>query len=305
MFGYVRPYQAELRVKEYRQYKAVYCELCRVMRKEYGWLSTFSLNYDCAFYAMLALSVSGAAVCEEHARCAANPFKKCRYLAASGEEYQKAAALSVLLTYHKLNDDREDEGFFKALGCRLLLPLVARKARKAAAKYPQLSEAAQAAMDGQREAERERAGIDACAEPTAKLLATVFAELSSGGQALALSQFGYYLGRWVYLMDAADDLEEDRRKGKFNPFLIRLGLEGDGPLSKEAWQKAEEACNTALNATIAQLLPPLHLLELQNFGPIIENVVEYGLPELQREILFLHVKQKRRNGKPKDHISFA
>lgn len=302
MFGYVRPYQAELRVKEYRQYKAVYCQLCRVMRKEYGWLSTFSLNYDCAFYSMLGLAVSGAAVCEEHARCAANPLKKCRYLAADGEEYQKAAALSVLLTYHKLTDDKEDEGFFKSLGCRALLPLVSRKAKKAAEKYPQLAGAAQTAMDGQRKAEQERAGLDACAEPTAKLLETVFSELASGGQALALGQFGYYLGRWVYLMDAADDLMEDREKGKFNPFVIRLGLEGDGPLPEEARKQADEACNTALNATMAQLLPPLHLLELHNFGPIIENVVEYGLPELQREILFLHVKQKPRRGAPKDRI---
>ena len=302
MFGYVRPYQSELRIKEYRQYKAIYCQLCRTMRKEYGWLSTFSLNYDCTFYAMLALSVSGMEVCEEHARCAANPLKKCRYLAAKGEEYRKAAALSVLLTYHKLQDDKEDEGFFKSLGCKLLLPLVSRKAKKAAGRYPQLAQAAQTAMDGQRTAERDRAGIDACAEPTAQLLATLFSQLASGGQALALRQFGYYLGRWVYLMDAADDLEEDRKKGKFNPFVIRLHLEGGGPLSAEARRKADEACNAILNATVAQLLPPFRLLELHNFGPILENVVECGLPELQREILFLHVKQKRPKREPRDRI---
>lgn len=302
MFGYVRPYQSELRIREYRQYKAIYCQLCRTMRKEYGWLSTFSLNYDCAFYAMLALSVSGAEICEEHARCAANPFKQCRYLAAKGEAYQKAAALSVLLTYHKLQDDKEDEGFFKSLGCKLLLPLASRKAKQAAGKYPALAEAAQAAMDGQRAAERERAGIDACAEPTAQLLATVFSELASGGQALALQQFGYYLGRWVYLMDAADDLEEDRNKGKFNPFVIRLNLEGGEPLSEEARKRADEACNEVLNATVARMLPAFRLLELYNFGPVLENVLEYGLPELQREILFLHVKQKRRKGEPRDRI---
>lgn len=302
MFGYVRPYQDELRVREYRQYKAVYCELCRTLRKEYGWLSTFSLSYDCTFYAMLVLAASGAQLCEESARCAANPLKKCRYLAAPGEGYKQAAALSVLLTWHKLEDDKADEGFWKALGCRLLLPLVSRKAKKAAARYPALAAAAQTAMDGQRQAERERAGIDACAEPTARLLATLFAALADGNQSLALEQFGYYLGRWVYLMDAADDLEEDRAGKKFNPFLIRLKLEGGGPLSAEERGRADEACNAALNATVARILPPLRLLELANFGPIIENIVEQGLPEMQREILFLHVGKRQRKARPKDRI---
>lgn len=302
MFGYVRPYQAELKVKEYRQYKAIYCQLCRTMKKEYGWLSTFSLNYDCTFYAMLALAVSGTRVCEQTARCAANPLKKCRFLSADGEEYKKAAALSVLLTFHKLRDDREDEGFFKALGCRVLLPLVSKKAKKAAVEYPQLAEAAQAAMEAQAKAEREKLSLDACAEPTANLLKTVFAELGSGAQALVLGQFGYYLGRWIYLMDAADDLEEDKKDGKFNPFLKRMGLDGDGGLSQEKLHDAEKYCNEVLNATAAMIIPPMQLLDLNGFAPIIENVVRCGLPELQREILFLHVKKKRMKRAPKDKI---
>ncbi len=296
MFGYVRPFPSELLVKEYEQYKAVYCQLCRVLGKEYGWLARFSLSYDCTFYAMLALSVSGAQMTECRRSCAANPLKKCRYLEADGEAYEKAAALSVLLTWHKLRDDRDDEGFFKALGCRLLLPLVSRKAKKAAGKYPKLAELAQAAMDGQAAAEQKRAGVDECAEPTAKLLEGLFGGLAgdSPGQKAALEQFGYFLGRWVYLMDAADDLAEDARSGKFNPFLLRLGLSEHKELSAEEKQRAEQECNGALNATLSMVLPPLNLIEMVHFGPIIENVAQKGLPEIQREILFLHVKEKKR-----------
>ncbi len=296
MFGYVRPFQSELLVREYEQYKAVYCQLCRVLGKEYGFLARFSLSYDCTFYAMLALAVSGQEVCEEQGRCAANPLKKCRYLKADGEAYQKAAALSVLLTWHKLQDDREDEGFFKSFGCTLLLPLVSRKAKKAAARYPFLAELSEAAMKGQKAAEEKKAGPDECAEPTALLLQGLFRELAgeNRGQATALEQFGYFLGRWVYLMDASDDLKEDAEQGKFNPFLLRLGLSGKGQLSQEEIRSAEMACNEALNATAAMLLPPLNLMDLERFAPIIENVAQKGLPEIQREILFLHVKEKRR-----------
>lgn len=73
MFGYVRPYKPELLVKEYGQYKAVYCQLCRVLGDEYGVLARFALSYDCAFYAMLALSVTGGRVEEQKRRCVCNP----------------------------------------------------------------------------------------------------------------------------------------------------------------------------------------------------------------------------------------
>lgn len=293
MFGYVRPYKDELRVREFAQYKGVYCQLCKTLDREYGWLAKFSLSYDCCFYALLALAVSGAGLKECSGRCRANPLKKCRYLEAEGEAYQKAAALQVILTWHKLRDDREDEGFFKRLGVSVLLPAAARKAKRAGERYPRLAELAAQAVEAQREAEERQDGVDACAEPTARLLAELFRELSGEeDQALALEQFGYFLGRWVYLMDAADDLEEDLREGKFNPFIGRLGLTGKRSLSTEEKKAAEEACNGTLNATIARMLPALHLIRMEQFGPIIENVAEQGLPEIQREILFLHVKEK-------------
>lgn len=296
MFGYVRPYMSEMLVREYEQYKAVYCELCRVLGQEYGWSARFFLTYDCTFYALLALSVSGGRVSQHDGRCAANPLKKCRYLESSGEEYKKAAALSVVLTYYKLRDNLEDDGFWKSFGSRLLLPLVSRKAKKAARRYPFLAESARAAVDGQRAAEQAEAGIDPCAEPTARLLADVFRELGGcdEGQRAALEEFGYFLGRWVYLMDAADDLQKDLKEGAFNPFINRLELEKGKEFSPEGRKKAEEACNAVLNATIARMLPALNLISMENFSPVVENVAQKGLPEIQREILFLHVREKRR-----------
>ena len=70
--------------------------------------------------------------------------------------------------------------------------------------------------------------VDACAEPTAQLLAALFREAAGENalQGAALERFGYFLGRWIYLMDAADDLLEDLKEGAFNPFVSRLGLSG-------------------------------------------------------------------------------
>lgn len=294
MFGYVRPYKPELLVKEYGQYKAIYCQLCRVLGQEYGPMARLALSYDCAFYAMLALSVAGERVEEHKGRCVCNPLKACTYIESPGEAYKKAAALCVLLTYHKLRDNCADEGFFRSLGSRLLLPLVSRKAKKAAGRYPFMARTVEKTMEDQRTAEQERAGVDRCAEPTANLLKELFGELAGcdDRQRTALESFGYFLGRWVYLMDAADDLLEDMRKGSFNPFIVRLGLEGRKELSEEERKAADTACNEALNATAAQLMLAANLIEPGPFGPIILNVAEKGLGEVQREILFLHVKEK-------------
>lgn len=296
MFGYVRPYKSEMLVREYEQYKGIYCELCRQLGKGYGWAARFTLSYDCTFYAVLALSVSGAKVKLRQGKCAANPLKKCNYLPSEGEEYQKAAALSLIMTYHKLRDDLADDGFFRSLGARLLLPFVSRKAKKAEARYPFLGTAVKNAMEDQRLAEEEQGGVDRCAEPTAKMLSEIFQELGGCQKSLCLplERFGYFLGRWVYLMDAADDLAEDLSRGSFNPFIARLGLTGKTELTEEEQRTADEACNEALNATAAQMLPALNLIPLENFAPLVENVVQKGLPEIQREILFLHVTRKKR-----------
>ena len=298
MFGYVRPFKSELLVREYDQYKAAYCQLCRALKEHYGRAASFTLSYDCTFYALLMLSTREARLSLHHGRCVMNPLKRCDFLESDGEAYHKAAALSVLLTYHKLRDNLEDDSFFKSLGSRLFLPFVSRKARKAAEEYPFLAQEAQKAMDGQRQAEENAGGVDACAEPTANLLAALFRELACDSlQGAALERFGYFLGRWVYLMDAADDLLDDLKEGAFNPFIPRLGLSGKTELTPQERRAADQACNQTLNATAAQMLLAFNLVDLRDFGPILENVVTKGLPEIQREILFLHIREKRR-GRP-------
>lgn len=296
MFGYVRPNKSELLVKEYEQYKAVYCQLCRVLGRDYGWASRFFLSYDCTFYALLALGATGEKLSSCRARCACNPLKRCRYLEGDGEAYDKAAALTILLTYHKVEDDIEDEGFVKSLGKRMLRPYVRRKAKWARVRYPFLADAAARFMAAQKEAEASGAGIDQCAEPTARLLAEVFEDIVEEGQRQAqpLRQFGYFVGRWVYLMDAADDLQDDLRTGSFNPFINRLDYWGKPSLSEDERKRADEMCNAALNRTVSQMELPLNLIDMENFKPIVENVVHRGLPELQKEILFLHIKDKPR-----------
>lgn len=305
MFGYVRPYKSEMLVREYDQYKAAYCQLCKELGKSFGIGARFILSYDCTFYAMLAIGVTGSELSLHRGKCKMNPLKKCSYIASYGEEYKKAAALSVIMTYHKLRDTISDDSFRKSFASRLAFPFMKRKYKKAAEMYPFIAKTVEEAMADQQEAEKDpQSSIDRCCEPTAHMLSVLFEELAGCDerQRPVLRQIGYFLGRWIYAMDAADDLREDLQTGSFNPFIHKLSLQHYLPengkkrsvqlLSGDERKKAELYCNEVLNTNIAMILPALNLLELQNFGAIIENIIKKGLPEMQREILFLHVKEK-------------
>ncbi len=296
MFGYVRPWRAELLVKEWEQYRGVYCGLCRRLGQVCGAASRLALSYDATFFAMLLLGLQGGCSGFERRRCVVNPAKKCNFCLAEGEALDLAAALTVILAWYKLKDDWQDGGFSRKARSALAFPLAAPAHRKALARYPRLEQLAEEYWQAQAEAERQGAGLDACAEHTAHMLEEALAfgasRLGAGeGDSLEriLRQLGYHLGRWIYLMDAADDWREDGEKGSFNPFLLRFSSP-PSPGSQEETQLRDYA-NQTLNMTMAQLNGAFSLLELRQFGPILRNIVEQGMPQAQRQTLFQEKKE--------------
>lgn len=286
-----------MKVREYEEYKAVYCTLCRETGRYYGRRMRMALSYDLTYYTMLALDLSDAKLSVRKGRCPVNPAKKCSFICEGQEAYKKGAALMVLMTYHKIRDTISDESLIKKTGARFLRMLVSGPAKKAAADYPFLSEALETMMREQAEVEQNpNSSIDACCDPTGKALSAIFSELGGDNksQALVLSELGYFLGRWIYLMDAADDLKDDLKKGSFNPLIHRLGLEGKKEISEEQQSRVDNECNEMLNYTVSRINSALNLLSLGRYCTIITNVCQLGLAEVQREILFLHIREKKK-----------
>lgn len=286
MFGYVRPQKSELLVREFEQYRGVYCALCKQLGKSYGAISRMTLSYDCTFLAMLLMGLSGSPAGFETGRCVVNPLKKCTYCTGERKELIYAAALSVTMIWRKLKDDLADDRLPGKLRACLILPLLARAHKKAARQYPEMERLAAALAQGQKEAERSaEASVDMCAEPTAAMLAGVCRNAAQDEtQGRLLEQFGYFLGRWIYLMDAADDLEKDLKEGAFNPLIRKFSLTAES--REEEIQAAREWCNGALNFSLARGLEAFQLFDFEQFSPILTNVVRQGLPEMQKLLLF-------------------
>lgn len=280
MFGYVKPYNPELRVRELEEYKAVYCGLCKQLGRSFGVFARFTLSYDFAFLAMLKTALDRE-ICPETERCAciAHPFCK-RIRVRENVAMQMAARAAMISVYYKLSDDREDEGFFRRIGAVLLLPFAKRARRKALAfaDGAAADEAAAKMSAAQAQLEAEKCQIpDAAAEPTANFLAAVLKNCAATAeQAAVLERFGYLLGRYVYLCDALDDLEDDRRRGRYNPFLYAGG-------------EAAIAAKNALFLTTAELSDDFDLLELHRYEGILENIIRIGL---RAEVIRIEKKLK-------------
>lgn len=292
MFGYVRLYKPEIKMGEYEQYRGVYCTLCRRLGRRYGLLARMSLSYDLTFLALLQMAQQPQEPGFCPGRCSFNPSKRC-LRCRNTDAIDRAADISVLLTYYKLQDTLADEGFWGWFGAALLLPFAALRRRKAARRQPEADRRIAAMMADQAALEKAgTASIDRAAEPFALLLQWLAAETAvNGRQRRILERFGYCLGRWVYLIDAVDDLEADEKRRAYNPFLLAEDrTAADLPAIREH-------AGAALNACLAECIAAYNLLDIRRFDGIIRNILEQGMPAAQRRAqrLATHGEEQHRH----------
>ncbi len=277
MFGYLMPHKPEMKIKHYDLYKSVYCGLCKVLGKKYGLWARLTLSYDCTVLAILALAVNEEKICIQRKRCTCNPLKKCDFCCGTDDgAFHFAAGVSVIMTYYKLADTITDSKGLKSFGAKILKLFFLHCHKRAAVHFPQVESATAQMMQNQQTAEQTKAGIDRAAAPTAALISEICIQLchDSARQSI-LKEFGYYIGRWIYLMDAADDLEKDREKGNFNPFL------------NTDIQNITDYCNAVLNNTAACAIAAYDLLDLRNdFSIVLENILYDGIAAVQKRCLY-------------------
>lgn len=277
LFGYVKAYKPEMKIKDYEVYKGVYCSLCRQLGRDYGLMARMALSYDFAFLALLRMAVAGECPGFDKGRCPFNPTAKCHYCRSDpGGALEISAACVVIMTYYKLHDNIADSSRLKSLAYRLLLPFAARARKKACRKFQQIDEILGEAIASQAQLERERCpSIDQAADPTARALARICTLGFEGtDQGAHLNRLGYCIGRYVYICDAADDYARDAKTGNYNVFLLE-GMEQD-----EAAQYAGEV----LNLTVSEAINAYQALALTGFQDILLNILYDGTYHVITEI---------------------
>ncbi len=274
MFGYVRPFKPQLRLAEYDAYKGIYCGLCRQLGHAFGPFARFTLSYDFAFLAALGMAVSPEQPTFEPKRCPFAPIKKAP-CCCENPNLAFSADVAMLMLYHKLRDNQQDGGFWDKLLARLALMPVEHAYRRAAERNLETADLLATTM--LRQYALEQAGctsIDEACEPTATALAGVCALFGDGNQRRVLERMGYLLGRYVYMIDALDDLEKDIQTKNYNPFVAGHRLLNPNP---ETIKEIRENARPALYLTISELGNSYNLLETTCLEGVLENILYIGL----------------------------
>ncbi|MDI6893907.1 MAG: DUF5685 family protein [Bacillota bacterium] len=302
VFGYVRPDRAELKVREYQVFRAHYCGLCAALARLGGTTARFTVSYEGAFLGLLLSSLRPDAVTYRRGRCPLPPWRQVP-LAVAPCEQRYAAAVNVLLAYHRLGDDVRDSGaghmrWLGAAGGRLLL---GSAARRAAGLFPHQAGVVEQCLADLQAREREGcADLDRAADPFARLLAEVAAgpgdwdprpgDAGAGGRIReGLRHLGYNLGKWVYTADAMADLEADLAAGRYNPVVAVCGgrpasdpgARGGGALR----ERARARVDFLLTQCLARVAEVVELLPLESNRGLIENVVYLGLRDQTEKVL--------------------
>lgn len=262
MFGYIVTYPETLPEARQQRFKAMYCGLCRTLRKRHGFLTTATISYDLTFLALLlnALYEPG-----EHAgreRCIANPARLHDYVTTPVMDY--VADMNIALAYHKCRDDWNDDRNPVSAGEAALLRKAYRTVEKT---YPKRCAAIENWLRQIHEWEKDNVlEIDLPVNATGRMLAGLFVWPEQDVFADELRTIGDGLGRFVYFMDAYDDLPGDVRRGNYNPLR-----------SLQDREDYEQLCKSALMAMVADAADAFERLPVLLDADIIRNVLYSGV----------------------------
>lgn len=218
MFGYVTIYEPELKVKDLKKYKAYYCGLCRMLKEKYGFMGQMTLTYDMTFEVILLSSLYENASEAERHRCKVHPIKKQMMLRNEITDY--AAAMNVLLAYYHMEDDWQDDRKVTSL---MTKSMIHGKVRRIIEEYPRQSRAIRSALEELSSCEKEECtDIDRTAGCFGRLMEELFVYREDIWER-NLRKMGFFLGKFIYIMDAYEDLPEDLKKGRYNPLRDMYG----------------------------------------------------------------------------------
>ena len=262
MFGYIVTYPDALPEARQQRFKAMYCGLCRTLRKRHGFLTSTTLSYDLTFLATLLNALYEPGENTKRERCIANPARQHECVLSPVMDY--VADMNIALAYHKCRDDWRDDRNFLSAGEATLLRKAYHNIEQA---YPERCAAIEKWLSDIHGWEKEGVlQIDLPVNATGRMLSELFVWPEETAFSEELKKIGDGLGRFVYFMDAYDDLPRDVRRGSYNPLM---------PLRDN--EDYEQLCKVALMTMIAEAADAFERLPVILDADIIRNVLYSGV----------------------------
>ncbi|EHI98936.1 hypothetical protein CDLVIII_2274 [Clostridium sp. DL-VIII] len=279
MFGYVTPLKAEMKVKDFARFKCYYCGLCCHIKKDFGNLPRLSLNYDMTFLGLLLDALNSDELEIGHHRCSLHPTEK-KIIITNNKALAYAAAMNISLSYYKLLDDVYDD---KNLKSKFLSTLLSPYIRKFSVQILEINNKIKQCLNKLSTLENDKSFIyiDEISDPFSDLVGIILRDYpyellnDSAELRTILYNLGYSIGKWIYLIDALDDLKSDMEKGKFNPINF-LYNEDSLPYDEFIKIVKPKIEFTILNCGYS-CKENLDKLNLNRNSDILYNIIELGL----------------------------
>ena len=261
MFGYVITNAQALPKDRQDRFRAFYCGLCRVLRSKYGLVGSATLSFDMTFLALLLNALYEPAETMGEERCLTHPIKRHAFIQSEATVY--AADMNLALAYHKCLDNwRDDRNLPSAAEARLL----ERGYARVKAAWPDKCDAIEGWLNEIHAIEsRDVEAIDPPVNATGAMLGELF-DWRGDIWSRSLREVGDGLGRFIYFMDAYDDLPGDARHGRYNPLKPLRGRDD-----------YEDFCKTAMMMMAGDATRAFEALPIVEDADVLRNVLYSGI----------------------------
>ena len=270
MFGYLKPDKPYLYLKDDTLYNALYCGICKSIKKVSGNVARFALSYDVAFISALTHNILGVDVDIKKGRCIAHPIKS-RPIAKPDDISKKLASLNLILAHYKVCDDILDEhkGNFKSA-------IIGGGYKKAKKFTPEFDSIVKEGYNNLLELEKQGSkSVDIVSDSFATMMAKISNVLFDEFSTEHTYNLMYALGKWVYLIDALDDYDKDVKNNSYNVFYNAYGQK----TYAEFIEKNSSEIAFIFNTILSQITETYKAIPKKFNGDLVENILFKGIPK--------------------------
>lgn len=282
MFGYVYPFKPDLKIRHYNTFKSYYCSLCHEIKKNYGNIPRISINFDTTFMAILLDSFSNNKHSIEKKICIIHPVEK-KLIVKNNSSINYASHITMILTHNKIIDDINDEN---NLFSKIVLPISNKYIKKLPNYLKNLNEVIFNQLNDLKNLEdsKKKLSIDEFSHPFGNVIKNIFEFYGKTNNfpendLQYLKNLGYNLGKWIYIIDAFNDLEKDIKNNSFNPILnLEDTIKKDEITITEFKTQIKDKFSSLLTYINLKCLENFQKLSLVKNYDLIENILQLGMP---------------------------
>lgn len=283
MFGYINVNREKLNAADSSMYQSYYCGLCQVLKEEFGRKGQMLLNYDMTFLVVLLTGLYELEDKKSGFVCAIHPPKK--RTARCNEATRYAAAMNVLLSAKNFEDDWNDSRIYTK---KALSQMFKKDYERIRRQYPRQEEAIAEYLRRLEQAEKNcERNVDVAAGLTGEMLGEIFVWKENDIWAEELRCMGFYMGKFIYLMDAYEDIAKDEKNRCYNVLSL---------MQHETEQDFETFSKLMLTSMMAECAKSFERLPILLHAEICRNILYSGV---WTKYEYLRLKKQKKAEKKK------